>query len=112
MATRKIAQADLQHYFDNFSSITPAQLVEIEVAGLDIGDQIEAEWVALKGITYDPQDDQIIVNLADQLQSAISGPQEVYVTEDDNGIHAIEITCSKGHKHIIKLKNPLLLTTA
>lgn len=36
---------------------------EIEVALLDIGDQIEAEWVPLLGITYDPKDDPVVVLL-------------------------------------------------
>ncbi len=51
MAINNIAKQDLQHYFDHFSSVIPTQLVEIEVAGLDIGDQIEAEWIPLTGIS-------------------------------------------------------------
>lgn len=109
MATRFIAKEDLQHYFDHFSSIMPTEQVEIEVAGLDVGDQIAAEWVPLEGITYDSKDDIIVVDLADKYQHVIKSPQEVSVEEDDDGLHAIEIKCGEGHMHLLKLKQALPL---
>ncbi len=112
MATHKIEKEDLKHYFDHFSSVMPTQLVEIEVAGLDIGDQIEAEWVPLTGISYDPKDDVIVTSLDDKLDHNIRKPKDIYVDEDDAGIHSIEVTCSEGHKHILKLRNPLELPPA
>ncbi len=107
-----IAKEDLQHYFDHFSSVIPTQLVEIEVAGLDIGDQIAAEWVALEGISYDSKDDIIVVDLADEYQHTIKNPQQVAVEEDNDGIHSIEIKCGEGHLHILKLKNAMPLPPA
>ena len=109
--TNIIVKEDLQHYFDHFSSVIPTQLVEIEVAGLEIGDQIAAEWVALEGITYDSKDDVIVVDLADKFQHIIKNPQQVAVEEDNEGIHSIEIKCGEGHLHLLKLKNAVPLTS-
>ena len=41
----------------------PRRRAEIEVASLDLGDQIEAEWLPLLGITYDDKDDVLEIAL-------------------------------------------------
>ena len=102
MATEKIEKKDLAHYFDNFSRVLPDEAVEVEVVGKDVGDQFESRGAKLAGISYDDANDEIIVSLANGTEHNISGPQEVYVDQDDNGLNSMEITCSKGHKHIIK----------
>jgi len=110
MATREIAKEHLKDYFDHFSMIMPTELVEIEVAGLDLGDQIEAEWAPMTGISYDPKDDVVVVELEDgKVQHSIRAPAEVVVDEDDNGIHSISIRCGEGHLHVLRLKEPRLL---
>jgi hypothetical protein len=45
-------------------------VAEIEVASLDLGDQIQAEWLPLIGITYDPNDDVVEVALDRQVEPA------------------------------------------
>jgi Family of unknown function (DUF5335) len=40
-----------------------ASRAEIEVASLALGDQVEAEWLPLLGIAYDPKDDLVQVAL-------------------------------------------------
>jgi len=110
MTTRQIERDDLNNYLDSFSTIMPAELVEIEVAALDIGDQIEAEWAPLSGITYDPKDDVVVVDIDDSaVEHMIRSPQEFTVDEDDNGIHSFSIRDSEGRLHIIKLKEPKAL---
>ncbi len=64
------------------------------------------------GTSYDPKNDLVIVSLDDKLEHNIPKPQDTIVDEDDTGIHSIEITCSEGHKHILKFKNPLPLPPA
>ena len=109
MTTHKIEKQDLQHYLDHFSSVMPTQLVEIEVTGLELGDQIEAEWLPLTGVSYDPKSDLVAINLDDKLEHNIRKPQAIYVEEDDKGVSSIEITCAEKHKHILKLKDPVAL---
>jgi len=110
MATRIIAKEDWQHYFDHLSSIMPTFLAEIEVAGLDIGDQVEGEWVPMTGISYDPKDDVLTVEIDNgKVLHNILNPQEVVVDEDDAGLHSIEVKCGHGHLHVIKLREPMAL---
>lgn len=110
MATQEIAKEHLKDYFDHFSMIMPTELVEIEVAGLDLGDQIEAEWAPMTGISYDPKDDIVVVELEDgKVQHTIRSPQEVVVDEGDEGIRSISIKCGEGHLHVLRLKEPRAL---
>lgn len=107
MANQNITKENLKDYFDHFSMIMPTELVEIEVAALDLGDQIEAEWTPMTGISYDPKDDIVVVDLDNgNLQHTIRSPQEVVVDEDDNGIRSITIKCGEGHLHVLHLKQP------
>ena len=110
MATRIIDRQDWQHYFDHLSSVMPTFMVEIEVAGLDIGDQIEGEWVPMTGISYDPKSDLLTVELDNgRGMHNIDKPQQVVVEEDDAGLLSIEVKCGHGHIHVLRLKTPLEL---
>jgi Family of unknown function (DUF5335) len=51
MAVRKIDKPERRAFFDWFSRDLLGARVELEVASLDLGDQIEAEWLPLLGIT-------------------------------------------------------------
>ncbi len=104
MALEKIAKQDLKQFFDNLSRVLPAETVEVEVAGLDIGDQTAAEGIFLDGISYDDANDEVIVDLSGVAEHTIAGPQEVWVDQDDDGLKSIEISCKEGHRHIITFK--------
>jgi len=81
---------------------------EIEVASLRLGDQIEAEWLPLIGITYDPNDDIVEVAL-EGLDHLITRPREVYVEDGSNGVSALEVVDADDVKQIIRLRDPLML---
>jgi Family of unknown function (DUF5335) len=53
MAAQKIDRAEWRSFFDAMSKALVGMRAEIEVASLALGDQIEAEWLPLLGITYD-----------------------------------------------------------
>ncbi len=107
MATRKIERENLKNYLDHFSTIMPSELVEIEIAGLDLGDQIEAEWAPLTGISYDPKDNVVVVDIDNgKLEHLVRDPVEFVVDEDDNGIHSFTIRSGDGHLHVVRLKEP------
>ena len=59
MAVQKIEKGNWRAFFDWLSQGLLGARAEIEVASLDLGDQIEAEWLTLLGITYD---DEVIGN--------------------------------------------------
>lgn len=113
MATQEIRKDHLEDYFNHFSTIMPAELVEIEVAGLDIGDQVEAEWLPLNGISYDPKDDAVVVDLGDgRIEHLISRPVEVVVDEGVSGINSISIRDGDDKLHVLRLKEPRALPSA
>jgi hypothetical protein len=84
---------------------------EIEVAPLDLSDQVEAEWVPLIGLVYDPKDD--IVGVAvEGLDHMIHSPRELYVEEDGGELSSLEVIDADGTRQIIKLKDMLMLPAA
>ncbi len=109
MATRQLDRSEWKAYFDRVSKALGAKLVEIEVASLDIGDQVEGEWIPFMGITYDHKNDVVEVAL-EGVDHLVRRPQAVYVDEDAaEGLRSLEIVDGDGRKHLLTLKTPLAL---
>jgi hypothetical protein len=108
MAAEQIERTRWGAFFDNLTKTLVGKQAEIEVAGVDLGDQIQAEWAPLIGITYDEKDDLIEIAL-EQLDHMIRSPRAVFVDQGVGGLAAIAIEDSDGHRQIIKLKDPLSL---
>jgi hypothetical protein len=108
MATRKLDKKQWRTFFDTVSQLLEAKEAEIEVASLRLGDQMQAEWLPLHGITYDPNDDVVEVAL-DGLDHLIPGPREIYVQDGTVGLESLEIIDGEGNKQIVKFKDELLL---
>jgi Family of unknown function (DUF5335) len=81
-----------------------------EVASLSLGDQVEAEWLPLHGITYDPNDDLVEVAL-ERLDHMIRKPREIYLEDWIRGLTTIEIVDADGTKQVVKLREPLMLAS-
>jgi len=81
---------------------------EIEIASLRLGDQVEAEWLPLLGIAYDPNDDIVEVAL-EGLDHLIPKPRDIYVEDAPSGLVALEIIDADDVKQIVKLRDPLML---
>lgn len=111
MATRKVEKNQWQAYFDALSRTIEATLVEIEVAGMALGDQIEGEWVPLLGIAYDPKDDLIEI-LLEGMDHLVRHPQEVHVEDGPTGLEHMEIKDAEGNQQILRFKAPLALPAA
>ena len=60
---KKLEKSQWSVYFDLISKALTGKRAEIEGASLKLGDQIEAEWLPLFGISYDPKDDAIALAL-------------------------------------------------
>jgi hypothetical protein len=54
MTTRKLDKKQWREFFDGISKILEEKQAEIEVGSLSLGNQVEAEWLPLLGIAYDP----------------------------------------------------------
>ena len=108
MTIRKLEKSKWRAFFDGLSKIIEGKQAEIEVASLALGDQIEAEWLPLLGLAYDPKDDLFEVTL-DGVDHMIRKPREIYLDDDVGGLMSIEIVDAEGTRQIVKLRDPLML---
>lgn len=105
---KKLEKSIWRSYFDTVSKALVGKRVEIEVASLKLGDQIEAEWLPLIGITYDPKDDLIEVAL-EGVDHLIYKPREIWIEGEGLDLSAIEVVDDDGVRQIVTLSDPLML---
>src|SRR5215470_6822448 len=74
MATRRLDKKEWRSFLDRLSTALEGKQAEIEIVSLQLGDQIEADWLPLLGIAYDPNDDIVEVALED-LDHLIAKPR-------------------------------------
>jgi hypothetical protein len=110
MTARKLDKSQWRTFFDRLSKTLEGKQAEIEVASLSLGDQVEAEWLLLHGITYDPNDDLVEVAL-ERLDHMIRKPREIYLEDWIRGLTTIEIVDADGTKQVVKLREPLMLAS-
>ena len=108
---RGVPESEWRGLFDRMSKILLGKWAAIEVASLDIGDQIIAEWVPLLGITYDPRYDLVDVAL-DRFNHVIRHPREITVDESPTGLGSVAIIDEDGARQVVKFKEPLTLPPA
>lgn len=108
MKNRAIHRNERSTYFDMLSKMVQGQEVEIEVAGLDVGDQVESDWSLLNGVSYDPKSDIIFVATKD-FEHQIIKPEEIISAQDDRSINAVYIKDSDGHVQSIKFRQLLMI---
>jgi Family of unknown function (DUF5335) len=108
---RKLERAEWQPFLDRVSKGLAAKQAEIKVASLDLGDQLEAGWVPLIGLVYDPKDDFVEVAI-EGLDHIIHKPREIYVEEEGGELSSLEVIDADGRRQIIKLKDMLALPAA
>jgi hypothetical protein len=87
--TREIPREEWRRYFDEFSRDLPDMHATVEVAGREIGAQVEAERPLLTGVTYDDKDDIVVIGLdapgglQEDLEHIVYQPQKIYVAEGE-----------------------------
>src|SRR3981081_1350148 len=108
---RNLPQAEWRGFFDQMSKALLGKWAEIEVASLELGDQIIAEWIPLIGITYDSRDDLLDVAL-DRSNHRIRHPREILVEETATGLASVAVIDQDGARQVVRLKEPLMLPAA
>lgn len=111
MTTVQLNKSEWQPYFDRVSKSLSGETAEIEVSSLELGNQIEAEWLPLLGITYDPKSDLVEV-LVEGLDHLIQHPQSIYVEQEGTELRSMEVLDNDNHRQIVRLRAPLMLPTA
>jgi uncharacterized protein DUF5335 len=106
-----VPQSEWRAFFDRMSEALLGKSVEIEVASLDLGDQIIAEWIPMVGITYDSRDDLLDVAL-DRTNHLIRHPAEIVVDQAPTGLASVAVIDRDGTRHVVRLKDPLMLPAA
>ncbi len=106
--TRELPREVWRSYFDRLSKVITGHPAEIAVESLALGDQVEAEWAPLVGITYDHKDDVLEV-ATEGLDHLIHKPVRIWVEEAGAHFAAAEVERADGVTEIIRLKEPLAL---
>lgn len=108
MTIQKIEKTTWPVYFHQVSKTVNGKDIEIEISALSLGDQIQARWIPLLGITYDPKGDilEIIVEGVDHL---IHKPCEIYADYNVAGLVSLEVVDDTDTKQIIQFREPLML---
>ena len=108
MTIRKLDKQEWKPFFDGVSKVLGAKQAEIEVLSLDLGDQVEAEWLPLMGLTYDPKNDLLDVAL-EGLDHMIRKPREIYVEDGGVGLASLAVVDAEGARQVVKLRDPMAL---
>lgn len=108
---RIVPKAEWASFFDRMSKVLLGKRAEIEVATLDLGDQIVAKWVPLIGIMYDSKDDLLDVAL-DRANHLIRHPREIVADESATGLERVAVVDADGARQIVNLKTPIMLPPA
>src|SRR5258708_33528924 len=102
MAILKLEKTEWRSFFDRITKGLVGKRAEIEVDSLDLGSQIEAEWLPLLGIAYDPKDDVLEIAL-DGVDHPIAKPEEVYVDIGPTGVSKRQVGDRDGGSAISQL---------
>jgi hypothetical protein len=108
MATEKLDKTSWHAYFDTVSKALTGKRAEIEVQSLALGSQIEANWLPLLGVTYEPRTDMLEIVL-EGLDHMIQKPAEIYVDHTVTSLSSMEIIDSDGVRQVVRLRDPLML---
>jgi hypothetical protein len=118
--TQEIARETWRQYFDELSRTLGTVAATVEIVGPDIGAQIEADRLALTGISYDDRDDVLVVGLdapggpPEDLERMIDRPQKILVaTGDPPPVEmTIDVQDAEGNQTIIRIERPPALPPA
>ena len=95
MQTKEIQQTEWPAFFDNFSRRHKGSLVNLEIFGSEIGDQIEGRELSLEGITAERDKEEgtllaIMVGAKpdDHITHRIARPIQVSLEQTDEGVAA------------------------
>ena len=117
MAYQQIEKTSWKDFGDRVSRLLAKRSVELDVIGLDIGDQIEGERLTLDGLSYDPPDDTFHVFLqvgergTRHLGHVIQSPRQIYLEVGDAGVSQLAVMDGAGREHLLRFSQPLLLPT-
>ncbi len=108
MAYQSIQRSSWNTFGDRISSELKGREVDLEVIGLDLGDQIGAH-LTLDGVSYDSLDDALHVYMEGgagqgHVDHIIQSPQEIYIELSDSGDSQLAIMDGEGRKQLLWIR--------
>ncbi|MDR3504681.1 MAG: DUF5335 domain-containing protein [Acidocella sp.] len=104
----KLERALWRPYLDELSKKLAGEEGEVRISGLKLGSQVEAEWLPLRGVTYDHKDDILVISL-EGLEHIIHNPKSMYVEGANGMLTSLEAVDADGVKCVLQLRKPLAL---
>ncbi len=111
MTLQKLDREQWSEFCHRMSNGLTGKRAEIEIASPDMGVQIEARWLPLIGVAYDPKSD-IIEIVLEGLDHMVFHPREFYVDYGVAGIESLGIVDHNSVWQIVLLRDPLKLPAA
>ena|ERR1700754_2029170 len=108
MAFQRIDRRGWQAFFDTFTRALVGKRAEIEVASLDLGDQIVAKWQPLLGISLDRKNDMVVIAL-DGVDHMVRSPREIHADYIADALIALEIVDGEDRHQIVRFADPIAL---
>lgn len=109
MNSRVLEKSDWHQYFDQIARALQGKRAKVEVMGLNLGDQTQAESKVLLGITFDHKGDLLEIAM-EGLDHIIHKPTSIAVLEATDGLSSLEIVDSEQRRQIVTLVSPLRLS--
>jgi hypothetical protein len=106
-----VDKANWQSAADRLSRDMLGRPARLEVASEAIGDQVEAEWASLIGVTYDPKDDNFNIQL-EGVDHMVRRPRSFAVRESGGLADSLAVVDGEGTEHILQLQHPVRLGPA
>lgn len=113
MTYNKIDRSIWRTFFDSVTKAIAGRWVELEVVGLDIGDQELGSNLGLYGVSYDPPGDMLFLSMSSgpdcRIDHVVQSPREIYAEVGETGLCGLVVQDRRGHKEFVRLRDPLLL---
>lgn len=111
MTYEPIAERDWPAFFESFSKHLEGRRVEIEVIGLDLGVQIEAEWLPLRSLRYAPEPPSIRAEVVSEhpFDHVVEAPAAVWAEIAGGELSSLVVEDARGTKEIFRFRSPLEL---
>ena len=113
---REIPRDEWVEYLDGFSRRHEGWLVTVEVLGAEIGAQVEAQELLLRGVTAELKDggaDEINIILggkgAERVTHTITRPTHVRIEQAENGADmTLQIEAADGVATLVRFRSAML----
>ena len=103
MPIRRLKKAEWRSYLDHIARAILGRRAAIEIRSPQFSNDIQAEWLPLQGISYDPRNDILVIAVSG-LKHMVHRPQHLVVEEDGGQLATLEVIDQDGVWQIVRLR--------